>query len=180
MLILNRPLVTYTALFGAVSSGVLGPTHQRFFAEMLPALWDEATAYAVCPVGVVAQSYHETAGGRFTGKVRPEFRNTCGLKLREDQREFHPETFGDMPLAHAQFASWWIGARAHVQHLRAYAGSPVPIDEVVDPRYDLIGPPYCEHFADLNGRWAGRAGNTYGDTIERLMGQLMAATEETR
>jgi hypothetical protein len=127
--------------------------------------------YGIDPVGVVAQSHKETGGGKFGGKARPEFYNTCGLKIRH-QPLFPGVTDGDNPLAHAMFASWQVGAVAHVQHLRAYAGWPVPdTDLVVDPRYVfVIGRYACEDFAELGGKWAPSA--SYGTELETVARQL--------
>lgn len=148
-----------------------------FLDDILPAVWQAALHYAVDPVGAVAQSYKETGGGKFLGKVKPAFRNTCGLKKREELRRLYPGiTDGDNPLAHADFPSWEIGAMAHVEHLRAYAGCPVR-QPVQDYRYDLVaGKHRCEHFSDLNGKWAGVNGKTYGDEVEVIANKLREGT----
>jgi len=143
--------------------------HPRFPGEMFGPLWTAAVQYGIDPVGVVAQSYKETGGGRFTGKVKPESFNTCGLKIR-NQGLFPGITDGDNPLAHAMFPSWDVGAVAQVQHLRAYAGWPVE-DLVVDPRYVfVVGRFACEHFAELGGKWAPAP--NYGAEIEAVARQL--------
>lgn len=148
--------------------------HQRFTEEMFPALWDAAEFYDIDPVGVIAQSFKETGGGTFRGNVRPEFYNPCGLKIRHVGTL--PETTGDQPLAHAMFASWTVGAHAHVQHLRAYAGWPLDawISLIVDPRYDwVVGRFALENWSDLGGRWAPSP--TYGTEIEAIMRKLQGA-----
>jgi hypothetical protein len=141
-----------------------------FNDQMLPALWAAGLRYGIDPVGVVAQSYHETGAGKFPGRVKPEFYNTCGLKNRH-LGLFPGIDDGDNPLAHARFASWDAGARAHVQHLRAYAGWPVtPESEIVDPRYWLVVGKRLEEFEELSGNWAPAA--TYGQSIEALISKL--------
>jgi N-acetylmuramoyl-L-alanine amidase len=137
-----------------------------FRADILPALWEEAERYAVDPVGAVAQSYKETGGGKFGGAVTPQFYNTAGIKVRH-LGKFPGVDDGDRPLAHAQFASWQIGARAHCQHLRGYANCPVPDDEIVDPRYWLvIGKHNAVNFEDLSGKWA--PSSAYGSEIAAI------------
>jgi N-acetylmuramoyl-L-alanine amidase len=137
-----------------------------FINSMLIPLWDEALAAAVDPVGMVAQSYKETAGGKFGGAVTAQFYNTAGIKVRH-LGKFPGVDDGDRPLAHAQFASWQIGARAHAQHLRAYANCPVPDDEIVDPRYWLvIGKHNAVNFEDLSGKWA--PSSAYGSEIAAI------------
>jgi hypothetical protein len=143
-----------------------------FTNSMLIPLWDAALEYAVDPVGVVAQSYKETAGGKFGGAVTAQFYNTAGIKVRHVGK-FPGMDDGDRPLAHAQFASWHIGARAHVQHLRAYAACPVNDAEVVDPRYWLvIGRHNVVNFEDLGGKWAPSL--TYGTELVAIAKRLVA------
>jgi N-acetylmuramoyl-L-alanine amidase len=143
-----------------------------FINSMLIPLWDEALAAAVDPVGMVAQSYKETAGGKFGGAVTAQFYNTAGIKVRH-LGKFPGVDDGDRPLAHAQFASWNIGARAHAQHARGYANCPVPDAEVVDPRYWLvIGRHNCVNWSDLGGKWAPSL--TYGQEIESIARRLQA------
>lgn len=143
--------------------------HARFVGEMFTPLWTAAKAYGIDPVGVIAQALKETGGGNFTGRVRPEFCNPCGLKIRY-QNLFPGITDGDNPLAHAVFPSWAVGATAHCQHLLAYAGGAVD-GLIVDPRYVYVaGKHWVENFAELGGKWAPSP--TYGVEIEALMKQL--------
>jgi N-acetylmuramoyl-L-alanine amidase len=145
--------------------------HTRFLDEMFRPLWDAAAAHTIDPVGIIAQAYKETAGGAFGGRVTPQHYNPCGLKVR------HPgyggtSTTGDEQLAHAAFASWDVGALAHVQHVRKYTGWPVN-GLIVDPRYWLVAGQPCEDWVDLSGKWAPSP--TYGPEIETLMARLRVA-----
>jgi hypothetical protein len=144
-----------------------------FVNQMFVPLWNEALDHVIDPVGMVAQSYKETAAGRFTGAVTPQFYNTAGIKVRH-LGKFPGMDDGDRPLAHAQFSSWWIGARAHAQHLRAYAGCAVPDIEIVDPRYWLVfGKHAAVNFEDLSGKWAPAA--DYGTSLVAIARKLQAA-----
>lgn len=143
-----------------------------FLADILPALWAAAERNIIDPVGVIAQSGKETGWGRFGGAVTPQHYNTAGVKVRH-LGYGGLTTDGDAQLAHAAFASWEVGALAHVQHLRAYAGWPV-LGLVVDPRYWLVVNQRCENWADLGGKWAPSA--TYGTEIEATMRQLQGGT----
>jgi len=120
---------------------------------MFDPLWAAALKYGVDPVGVIAQSGKETGWGNFGGNVRPEFYNTAGIKIRW-QNLYPGVTDDDKPLAHSMFASWAVGAEAHVQHLRAYAGWPVTDQLIVDPRYVFVTQHRCENFEELGGKWA--------------------------
>ncbi len=150
--------------------------HPRFIDQMVNPLWDAAMKYTIDPVGVIAQAYKETGMGNYTGKVKPEFFNTCGLKVRYQNLNFteyaNPQPLlGDQPLAHAMFANWQVGAIAHVQHLRAYAGWPID-DMVIDPRYTYITNKWCENFEDLSGKWAPAL--DYGQKIVEIARRLQA------
>ena len=54
---------------------------QLFIDHMFAALWEAAEEYGIDPVGMVAQSYHETGGGYFRGRVQGWFHNTAGIKV---------------------------------------------------------------------------------------------------
>lgn len=149
-----------------------------FRDRMFPELWAAAVDLGVDPVGMVAQSGKETGWGAYEGQVRPEFHNTCGLKLHTAQQALFPGvTDGDLPLAHAMFANWQVGAIAHAQHLCAYATEPVG-RPVIDPRFTLVGPPAVSVWAELGGRWAPSP--TYGIEIEDIMRQLAGPDNEAR
>jgi N-acetylmuramoyl-L-alanine amidase len=156
-----------------VEANLPANAHPRFGAAMLPALWDAATHYGIDPIGIVAQAWKETGGGNYTGRVKPEHYNTCGLKVRH-LGYGGPATTGDEQLAHAAFANWTIGAHAHAQHLLAYCGGQVA-GLIVDPRYTVVSPPYVTDWEQLGGRWA--PSSTYGTEIvtlaRRLQGEVV-------
>jgi N-acetylmuramoyl-L-alanine amidase len=113
----------------------------------------------------------ETGNGSYSGQVKPQFYNTCGLKVRH--LGLYPEVDGDRPLAHQMFPNWRVGAIAHVQHLMAYAGVAVLHEPILDPRYDwVIGKHSVVHFAHLGGKWAPSL--SYGQELERIMSTLSA------
>lgn len=158
--------------WGAVQANLLKLQATQLFVDVIaPAVWRQAVSLTVDPVGAVAQSYKETGAGKFGGKVKPEFYNTCGLKVRH--QNLFPETQGDTPLAHQMFPNWDVGALAQAQHLRAYAGWPVE-GLVVDPRYTFVvsAGHECAMFQELGGKWAPSP--TYGveivDIAEKLTG----------
>jgi hypothetical protein len=150
--------------------------HARFVADMFPALWWAGLACGVDPVGMVAQSFKETGGGQYAGKVKPEFFNPCGLKVGASL--FPGVDDGDNPLAHARFPNWQVGALAHAQHLAAYAGVVLPT-LIVDPRYELVvGVHRVETFEDLSGKWAPAA--TYGSDLVKRARKLQTPAKEAR
>ena len=167
MRIIGPPSVDRTTM---AQSPVLADSHLRFGAQIAPALWDECVALGIDPVGAIAQSYKETGGGTFRGKVTPEHYNTGGIKVRH-LGYGGPSTLGDEQLAHAAFASWTIGARAHAQHLAAYAGATLLDRDIVDPRYWLVDrSKWIETFEELGGKWAPSP--TYGTELVAIARRL--------
>ena len=154
------------------AANVLGAS-ALFVVEIAPALWSAAEALTIDPVGVVAQSFMETGGGRFGGRITADFRNPCGLKVRDKEavKRLLATTDDDHALLHQIFPNWEVGALAMVQHLRAYAGWPVA-GLIVDPRYALVAGQRCESFEDLSGRWAPSP--TYGAELVALARRLTA------
>ena len=130
-----------------------------FVDEMVPALFRAAELYGIDPVVMVAQSAKETGYGTFAGKVKPWFYNTAGIKVSPQEQKLLAEvakepTGGESSLDHARFATWFHGACAHATHLRRYAGSPVPEDQVVHARYWSVPLAHVRTVEGLSGRWA--------------------------
>lgn len=146
----------------------IGP-HARFIDEMFPALWSAGEHYVIDPVGMVAQAAKETAWGRYSGKVPAWFCNTAGIKVANPPEVMRiiGTTDSNHTLCHSQFASFWVGAEVHAQHLRAYAGVPV-VDRIYDPRYDAVTKRATE-WKDLTV-WSESA--TYGTELEAMMARL--------
>jgi hypothetical protein len=113
-----------------------------------------ARTLPIDPVGLVAQSYKETGAGAFGGKVSPRFYNTAGIKVRHTDI-FPGTTDDDRPLAHQMVSNWEVGAAAHAQHVRAYAGCPISGELIVDPRYVWVNGKFkLTEWSDLSGNWA--------------------------
>lgn len=143
-----------------------------FTNEIVPALYKEGLRYGVDPVLMIAQCAKETGWGTFPGKVKPWFNNTAGIKVHPTEQALYPGvTDGDNPLAHQRFASWTMGARAQAQHLRRYAGMPVPDDEVVYPRHWVVQLYRLKTVFDLSGRWAPSP--SYGSEIADIARTLI-------
>lgn len=170
--IIGAPTSSYERMeanFASVSGGRAGGLWRT---EMAPALWTQAVSHGIDPLVMVAQSAKETAWGNFTGNVKPWFYNTCGLKIR-NTNEFDCAK-GDLPMAHATFASWDAGACAQAQHLLAYCGRPLnPGEILLDTRWVWV---YGKHEAveveDLGGKWAPAA--AYGADIATMAKKLAA------
>lgn len=174
-----------SAPYSAVADRLLAMgAHLRFSGSMFPELWRAALDYDIDPVGVVAQAYKETGGGKYGGQVKPEFHNTGGIKVSPAQQKLFPGiTDEDNPLAHAMFASWEEGAIAHAQHVRAYTGWPVSEGTlIVSPRYwAVLGIKPVENWGEFGGydaagriQWA--PSETYGTELVAIMRKLQGVS----
>ncbi|MCM3585751.1 N-acetylmuramoyl-L-alanine amidase [Mesobacillus maritimus] len=118
-----------------------------------------------------AQAMHETDYLRFTGVVKPEQNNFCGLGATG------PDNPG------ASFETPRDGILAHLQHLYAYASTkPLPDGyPLLDPRFDLVTRGSATTWVGLNGKWAV-PGTNYGQSIlglyERMINGAMQNLEE--
>lgn len=141
-----------------------------FIDIMVPALYNEASRYGIDPVVMIAQSAKETGYGTYPGKVKSWFNNTAGIKVHPNEQILLAEvskepTSGESPLDHERFSTITMGARAHAQHLRAYCGFPVPVEDVVHPRYFVINRRIAS-VEELGGTWAPSP--TYGNEVQRI------------
>jgi hypothetical protein len=149
-----------------------------FINEMFDELWQASLFFGVDPVVTVAQSYKETGGGRFGGKVQAWMCNPCGLKVRdvEAMKKAVGTTDGDHMAVHDTFPNWQAGAIAQVQHLRAYAGVYLPADSLIlSARYDYVVQANATRgvatdVEQLSGRWAPSA--TYGQEVVAIARKL--------
>jgi N-acetylmuramoyl-L-alanine amidase len=151
----------------------LGAVHDRFRDDMFDPLWAVALRFGIDPVGMVAQADKETDGGAYTGQVRPNQRNTCGLKIAPDQQALFPGiTDDDHPLAHDMSGSWFEAAWKHAEHLWAWCGLiplKLPDGMILDKRFQAVRSLLptkgaAKTWADLGGRWAPSP--TYGIEVE--------------
>lgn len=109
----------------------------------------------------LCQAIKETGWFCYGGTVVPEQNNYCGLGTTSATVKGH------------YFETPQLGVRAHLQHLLVYAQKEAPVQELVDPRYQLVidkHPDFygnMKYWTDLNGRWAV-PGKHYGEEILKL------------
>lgn len=119
------------------------------------------------------QAAKETGWWRFTGDVKPEQNNYCGLYATGSSLT------GNEPLRGADPARVWFeagqhgasfdspatGVEAHIQHLYAYAtNKPLPAYQtLVDPRFNLVQRGSATQWVELGGKWA--PAQSYGYSI---------------
>ncbi|SHH76131.1 Mannosyl-glycoprotein endo-beta-N-acetylglucosaminidase [Caloranaerobacter azorensis DSM 13643] len=119
-----------------------------------------------------AQSLKETGFFRFGGIVQPKQNNFAGIGALNNNGKGQCATF---PTPR-------IGVRAQIQHLKGYATTEKPVQEIVDPRYQILidkgllgTAPYV---TDLNGKWAW-PGKGYGEGILKILNKILAVKVET-
>jgi hypothetical protein len=120
---------------------------------------EEAEAEGINHDIAFAQMILETGWLRFTGLVRPEMNNFCGIGATGNTRNGH------------SFDSERDGVRAHIQHLKAYATPDMPVNPIVDPRYRLVQPKgKAPTIGGLAGTWA--ADMSYANKIRALLERM--------
>ncbi len=120
------------------------------------------------------QAAKETGYWQFTGDVKPEQNNYCGLyatgnALTGQEAMNGADAYQVFLIAGTHGATFMTpaaGVEAHIQHLYAYATkNPLPVGKtLVDPRFSLVNKGIAPSWQNLNARWAV-PGTTYGQSI---------------
>lgn len=106
-----------------------------------------------------AQMILETGWLRFSGLVKPEMNNFCGIGATGAKKTGHT------------FNTERDGVRAHIQHLKAYASADTLNNPVIDPRYDLVFPKgKSPTVTGLAGTWA--VDMAYATKIKSLLQKM--------
>ena len=132
--------------------------------QIIQIYYEEADREGIRPDVALCQAFKETGFFAYGGDVKPNQNNYCGLGATGNKEPGFT------------FESPQVGARAHIQHLLAYASTRLPKIAIVDPRYTLLRDFRKDVFGkttrwvDLNGIWAV-PGTTYGQDIIKLWQQ---------
>lgn len=110
------------------------------------------------------QMCHETDFLKYTGVVKPEQKNFCGLGT------INENTPGEY------FESEKEGVRAHIQHLKAYASKKELKQNLVDVRFYYVQRGVAPVVEKLTGRWA--TDPAYHNKIKKLYKRLEAYSGE--
>lgn len=178
MKILSKPRATFEQCEAWLESK---PTAHPLAKAMLPLLWDGAIANGIDPCILIAQAMKETGYFNFKGVIRPNFCNTCGLKVTKGGGDQEPN-------AHKRFEYWEDGIMAHSDHLALYAGGsnqPKYSPEcgshtnenckgngtTLDPRHFTYLHGKCPNVEDLGGNWA--PSKTYGTDIVSMVNDII-------
>ena len=178
MLILNKPSATQEQCQEWINNV---PNAHPLAEALIPSLWGSAIKNGIDPVVLIAQAMKETGYFNFKGVIRPNFCNTCGLKITKGG--------GDQdPGAHNRFEYWEDGIQAHADHLALYAGAPNfpkyspdcashPNEQykvngtTTDPRHFTYLYGKCKTVESLGGNWAPSL--SYGEDIIQMAQQII-------
>lgn len=120
----------------------------------------------VNPVIAYLQAAKETGYGKFTGVLKEEYCNPCGLKTSAGGGDYDID-------AHQKFNNWDEGVQAHLDHLALYAGAAgyPRTNNTYDPRHfaSILGK--APTVVSLGGKWAGSS--TYGTEIISMYNKLV-------
>lgn len=126
--------------------------------ELVMYYYEEGGREGVRPDVALCQAIKETGCFAYGGDVDGTQNNFCGLGA----------TGHGAP--GARFFSARRGVRAHIQHLLAYASAKLPVQGIIDPRYEVLRLKYPMYYGQipywtgLNGKWAV-PGTHYGEEI---------------
>lgn len=127
---------------------------------------EEARAENINQDVAFAQMCIETGFLSYGGTANREQNNFCGLGVSNSYTK--GESFSDMRL----------GVRAHIQHLKAYATTDQPNNEIVDPRFKNVKRGSARYVYQLSGKWA--TDPAYGRKVDRITSDLQEFSQKNR
>lgn len=133
--------------------------------ELVNTFYEEGIKEGIRPDVAFAQSLHETGNFRYGGDVLPFQNNYAGIGATGNKAKG------------AYFINHIVGVRSQIQHLLAYASTRLPVEPIVDPRYEIltkIPEKYgkISTWQGLGGSWAV-PGVGYGETILRIHREIL-------
>lgn len=133
--------------------------------ELVDIFYEEGIKEGVRPDVALAQSLHETGNFRYGGDVLPFQNNYAGIGATGNKAKG------------ASFSTPTLGVRSQIQHLLGYATTKLPVEPIVDPRYELLAKipekyGKIKTWQELGGNWAV-PGVGYGETILRIHREIL-------
>lgn len=148
-------------------SDVLSEGGAATIDELCRIIIEEANAEGVRADVVFAQMILETGWLQFTGAIKPEWYNFCGLGAIDTDPSGNA----------ARFTEVREGIRAQVQHLKAYGCKDDLLYECIDPRFKLVNRGCAKYVQWLGVKenpqgygWASSQG--YGVKLMKLINQI--------
>lgn len=128
--------------------------------ELVNTYYEEGIKEGIRPDVAFAQALHETGDFGYGGDVLPFQNNYAGIGATGNKAKG------------ASFSNHVIGVRSQMQHLLAYATTRLPMEPIVDPRYELLTKIPGKYgrihtWQKLGGSWAV-PGVGYGEKILKI------------
>jgi hypothetical protein len=133
--------------------------------KLVDAFYEEGIKEGVRPDVALAQSLHETGNFRYGGDVLPFQNNYAGIGATGNKARG------------ASFETPTLGIRSQIQHLLAYATTRLPLESIVDPRYEILAKIPGKYgkiktWQELGGNWAV-PGVGYGEKILKIHREIL-------
>lgn len=164
--ILGEPIATRKQCVEYMNRKNPQPLLTTTIDELVNAFYEEGIKEGVRPDVAFAQSLHETGFFRYGGDVLPFQNNYAGIGATGNK------------VKGAIFDNHIVGVKAQMQHLLGYATTRLPIEPIVDPRYELLAK-IPDKYGKIN-TWQGLGGNWavpgvgYGETILRIHSEILS------
>ena len=163
--ILGGPIATKKQCVEYISLRNPRPLITTSIDELVDAFYEEGIKEGVRPDVALAQSLHETGYFRYGGDVLSFQNNYAGLGATGNKEKG------------ASFSTPTLGVRSQIQHLLAYATVRLPVEPIVDPRYEIITKipekyGQVKTWQGLGGNWAV-PGVGYGDKILEIYREIL-------
>jgi len=133
--------------------------------EFVNTFYEEGIKEGIRPDVALAQSLHETGYFRYGGDVLPFQNNFAGIGATGNKAKG------------ASFSTPTLGIRSQIQHLLAYATTRLPVEPIIDPRYEILAKIPAKYgqistWQGLGGNWAV-PGVGYGEKILKIHREIL-------
>ena len=161
--ILGEPRATQAQMIRLINLRNPTPKLNCSVEEIVATYYAEAGREGIRADIALCQALKETGTFNYGGDVDPKQNNYCGLGATGNH------------VKGAAFDSPQLGARAHIQHLLAYATTRRPSVAIIDPRYEIAAAARSvkiNNWLGLGGTWAV-PGTYYGQDILNIWRQAL-------
>lgn len=163
--ILGKPIATKKQCIEYVNKNNSLPLISTSIDELVDAFYEEGLKEGVRPDVAFAQSLHETGYFRYGGDILPLQNNYAGIGAIGNKAKG------------ASFNTYTLGVRGQIQHLLAYSTTKLPVEAIVDPRYEILARlpekyGQIKTWQELGGHWAV-PGIGYGDKILKIHREIL-------
>ncbi len=163
--ILGEPIATKKQCVEYIKKNNPLPLIATTIDELVDTFYEEGIKEGVRPDVALAQSLHETGYFRYGGDVLPSQNNYAGIGATGNK------------VKGAIFSTPTLGVRGQIQHLLAYSTTKLPVEPIVDPRYEILTKLPAKYgkiktWQELGGNWAV-PGIGYGDNILKIHREIL-------